>query len=72
MHFLLRCISILSLFLQVIAEPKSTAHHDPAVYGGKHGLNTHSLSAQQLLNKGIAALGGRAKLEALHGVSSHA
>lgn len=51
------CIIILGLLLPITA---------------LHGCQQEKLSAQQILNKGIAALGGKAKLGGLKGVTSHA
>lgn len=62
MYFLVQVIPALTLFLQVCAESQ------PA-YGDHNG---GEFSAQQILDKGIAALGGRSKLQALKGISTHA
>lgn len=68
MYFLAQVIPALTLFLQVYAELQPT-------YGSKFSNGDHNggeLSAMQILDKGIAALGGRSKLQALKGISTHA
>lgn len=57
MLFLAPCVALLSLALPVAARDHSNSSH---------------LSAQQILDKGIEALGGRSNLNGLKGVTTHA
>lgn len=72
MIFLAPRFAFLSLVLQVAAHLESYGHDG---YRGRHFdeyAGAKNLSAQDILEKGIEALGGRANLNALKGVTSHA
>lgn len=72
MIFLAPLLAFLSLVLQVAAHLESYGHDG---YHGRHFdeyTGAKNLSAQDILDKGIKALGGRANLNALKGVTSHA
>lgn len=72
MNFRLSCVAFLGLILQVAAQ-LLTQGHDAC--RGRHCdalTATENLSAQDILHKGIQALGGRSNLDALKGVTSHA
>lgn len=72
MNFRLSCLAFLSLVLQVAAHVET---YGQEAYRGRHfdGLTrTQNLSAQDIVDKGIEALGGRANLDGLQGVTSHA
>ena len=72
MIFLAPRFAFLSLVLQVAAHLESYGHDG---YRGRHlheYAGAKNLSAQDILEEGIEALGGRANLNALKGVTSHA
>ena len=72
MYFLYRFILALCFSLQVSAKSQATHYGIEDSTGDQNGVKSPTLSAQHILDKGIAALGGKAKLKSLQGVSTHA
>ena len=72
MNYRLSCLAFLGLVLQVTAHVETYGHE---AYRGRHLdrlTATQNLSAQDIVDKAIEALGGRANLNGLKGVTSHA